>query len=154
MKFTAKTDKEIAEERLLPEGQYPFEISGGEDTISKAGNDMIKLTVRVFKNDGTFLLVDDYLLESMMYKIKHACDACGLSDKYESGELLGSDFIGRTGELKLKIQKDTTGNYPDRNSIADYIVPKDGETAKKPPKDALDKLIGDNDDELEDIIPF
>lgn len=153
MKFTAKSDKEIAEERLLPEGQYPFEISGGEDTTSKAGNDMIKLTVRVFKDDGTFSLVTDYLMEQMMFKLKHACDACGLSEKYKSGELLGSDFIGKTGELKLKIQKDTTGNYPDKNSIADYVVPKDGEEAKKPPKDNLDKLI-DGDDDMEDEIPF
>ena len=152
MKFTPKSDKEIAEEKLLPEGQYPFEISGGEDTTSKAGNDMIKLTVRVFKDDGTFVLVSDYLMEQMLYKIKHACDACGLTEKYNAGELLGSDFIGRTGELKLKIQEDKTGQYQARNSIADYIVPKEGESPVKPPKDNLDKLI--EGDDLEDEIPF
>ena len=151
MKFTAKTDKEIAEEKLLPEGEYGFEISGGEDTTSKAGNDMIKLTVRVFKDDGKFLLVDDYLLESMMYKIKHACDACGLQEQYESGNLFGSDFIGKTGMLKLKIQRDTTGNYPDRNSIVDYIVPKDGEESVKPKGSNAAAEAGDG---LEDEIPF
>lgn len=151
MRFTAKTDKEIAEERLLPEGIYGFEISMGEDTTSKKGNEMIKLTVRLFKDDGKFILVDDYLLESMMFKLKHACDACGLSDKYQSGELVAADFVGKTGNLKLKIQKDTTGNYPDRNSIADYLVPEDGATFT-PPKDALDTVL--DKDDLEDEIPF
>ena len=132
MKFTPKSDKELAEERLLPEGEYPFEISGGENTISKSGNDMIKLTVRVFKDDGTFNLVDDYLLEAILYKVSHACKACGLQDKYESGQLSGEDFIGKTGMLKLGIQKDKDGNYPDRNTIKDYIVPKDGDAPVAP----------------------
>lgn len=149
MKFTPKTDKELAEEKLLPEGEYGFEISGAEEKISKAGNDMIVLTVRVFKDDGSFILVTDYLLESIMYKINHACKACGLFDKYELGELSARDFIGKTGHLKLVIQKDKNGEYPDKNSIKDYIVPKEGEKPVKP-KGSIAK----EKDELEDEIPF
>jgi len=152
MKFTPKSEKEIAEEKLLPEGTYPFEISKGEDKVSKSGNEMIELLVRVFKPDGNFLLVSDYLLESMAYKLRHAAEACGLLHEYESGTLLGSNFIGKTGELKLGIQKDKNGTYPDKNVVKDYIVPKEGDSKKQPPKTGLDKLI-DNDD-LADQIPF
>jgi hypothetical protein len=155
MKFTPKSDKEISEERLLPEGTYGFEISGGVDKQSKAGNDMIELTVRVFKPDGTFLLVTDYLMEAILYKVSHAAKACGLEDKYNAGTLLGEDFIGKTGELKLGIQKDKNGQYPDKNVIKDYVVPKDGKSAAIPKgsnKAASTKKVDTSD--LEDSIPF
>lgn len=147
MKFQPKTEQEIQEERLLPEGEYSFQISGAEDTQSKAGNDMIKLTVRVFKPDGNFLLVDDYLVEAMLYKVLHLCEATGLKEDYDAGQLDSQKFIGKTGMLKLGIQKSDA--FPDRNTIKDYIV--DGKADI--PKDDLAKTI-DGDDDLEDEIPF
>ena len=142
LKFTAKTEKEIQEERLLPEGEYSFQISGAEDYISKAGNEMIKLTVRVFKPDGNFLLVDDYLSEKMLFKILHLCQSTGLEDKYNEGVLNPNDLIGKSAMLKLGIQK--SDGYPDRNSIKDYIVNKDADI----PKDKLNKVIDGDDDEI------
>ncbi len=150
MKFTPKSDKELAEEKLLlPEGQYPFEISQGENKVSKAGNDMIELLVRVFKEDGTFLLISDYLMEAVLYKVSHACKACGLEDAYNKGELHGKDFVGKTGYLKLGIQKDKNGVYPDKNVIKDYIVSEDGEKAPKPKGS-----VAASNDIKDDSIPF
>lgn len=150
MRFTPKSEKEISEANLLPEGEYPFEISSGADKISKSGNEMIELWVRVYKPDGSFNQVPDYLLESMAYKLRHAAEACGLLDKYENGSILGTDFIGKTGMLKLAITKDKTGQYPDKNGIKDYIVPKEGEAKVAIPKDALQKTV----DTMADDIPF
>lgn len=150
MKFTPKTEKEIAEEKLLPVGDYPFQISAAEDYVSKAGNEMIKAEVRVFKPDGNFLLVDDYLGEFMMHKILHLCQATGLEDDYNAGLIKPENLVGKTGQLKLSIQKDKTGQYPDRNSIKDYIVGAD----LKIPKTDLDKLIDGDKDDLADEIPF
>ncbi len=146
MRFTPKTEKEISESNMLPEGEYTFEVSSGADKISKSGNEMIELWVRVYKPDGTFNQVADYLLESIAYKLRHAAEACGLLDKYEAGTILGTDFIGKTGTLKLGIQKDKTGAYPDKNTIKDYILPKEGESRVALPKD--------KNDGLEDAIPF
>lgn len=144
MKFQPKSAKEIAESGLLPEGEYPFEISGGTDKVSKTGNEMIELVVRIYKPDGSFSIVYDYLLESMAYKLRHAAEACGLLHEYESGILLGENFIGKTGTLKLKIQKDKNGVYADKNTISDYIVLKEGETpAPLPEKKAGDDFKGD-----------
>lgn len=141
MKFTPKTEKEIREDGLMPEGEYPFVISNAEDKISKSGDEMIKLLIRVFNPDGSFNLVNDYLLESVAFKLRHACEACGLLDKYESGSLLAADFIGKKGMLKLSIRKDTTGQYGDQNKVKDYIVTKDGEEKKQIPKNHLQKVL-------------
>ena len=155
MKFQPKTDKEIAEENLLPEGTYPFEISNSEDDVSKSsGLDMIVLTVRVFKGDGSFNLLTDYLSssEKAQFKLRNICKATGLIDDYDKGELTAGQFIGKTGEVKIKIQKDKNGEYADKNAVASYIVPKEGVEPIKPPRDALEKAIDGGIDD--DDVPF
>jgi len=148
MKFQPKKESELSTFELMPEGKYPFEIIEGTDTKSKAGNDMIALKLKVFKNDGSFAIVFDYLLEAMMYKVKHASDACGLSDKYENGKLEGADFVGKTGYVKIKI-KPAQGDYAAANVVQDYVVEKDNAGTgvvlpKKPEKVTIE----------EDSIPF
>jgi hypothetical protein len=158
MKFQPKTDKEISEEKLLPEGVYDFEISQGLDKVSKikpdgsGGNEMIELLVRVYKPDGNFTLITDYLMEKIAYKLKHATDACGLQVAYDTGTLHGDNFVGKTGKCKVKIQKDKTGDYPDKNVIADYVVDKDKETDSVKPKPLNESAPVDAD--MDDSIPF
>lgn len=157
MKFQPKTEKELAEENLLEEGVYPFEISGAEDAVSKSsGLDMIVLTVRVYKPDGSFNLITDYLSssEKAQFKLRNICKAVGLLSHYDAGQLSSEQFIGKTGEVKLKIQKDPGGQYPDKNSVGSYVVPKEGEEPVELPKGALDKLTSSKDDDLADDIPF
>lgn len=131
MKFVPKTDKEIAEANLWPAANYSFEIIESADQVSKSGNDMIKLKLKVFNDDGSFILLDDYLLESMAFKLKHAAQVCGLD--YEGGQLAAMDFHGKCGTLKLKIQKGKKKDdgsdeyYADKNAVGDYVVKKDGE---------------------------
>lgn len=125
MKFQPKSDKEIAEANLWTEGNYSFEIVEGVDKTSKSGNEMIELKVKVFNDDGGFIFVKDFLLESMAFKLKHAAQVCGLD--YEGGAIAGMDFVGKCGTLKLKIQKQKDPQYADKNVIADYVVKKDGE---------------------------
>jgi len=150
MRFAAKTQKEIDESKLIPEGEYSFEVSSAADKISKSGNEMIEVWLRVYKPDGSFIQIADYLLESIPHKLLHICETLGLSAKYQSGQLTGNDFQpGMAGKLKLGIQKDKTGNYPDRNAVKDYIVDGKAEI----PKDGLSKML-DKKDDMEDSIPF
>jgi len=151
MRFTPKSQKELDEERLLPDGQYGFVISDAKNKTSAAGNEMIELTVRVFKPDGNFILISDYLMEKMLYKLLHCCEVCGLTKEYEAGELDPNLFVGKEGYVKIKTQKDKTGAYPDKNVIADYISSDDGAKFTAP-KDNLSKAL--DGDELEDDIPF
>lgn len=129
MRFEPKTEKEIAEDGLLQAGTYDFEVVKGEDRTSKAGNDMIELVLNVLGDDGAPRRVTDYLMEKIAYKLRHAAEVCGLLRDYEAGSLLGSDFVGRAGRVKLKIQ--ASKGFPDRNSVVDYIV--DDRSAQKAP---------------------
>lgn len=130
MRFTAKSEKEVQEEGLLPKGNYSFEISDAKDEVSKSGNEMIKLILNVYDENGNSRLIFDYLLESIAYKLRHAAEACGLLEKYESELLIAEDFKGKTGIVSVGIQKDKTGNYPDKNTIKDYVIKKYDESPK------------------------
>lgn len=125
MRFTPKTEKEIQEENLWPTGEYAFEILEAENAVSKSGNDMIKLKVAIYNDDGNRRVAIDYLMEAISYKLRHACEACGLLEKYETGFLEAGDFIGKTGFLRLGVQKDKNGQYPDKNAVNDYLKPGD-----------------------------
>ncbi len=124
LKFNPLSDKEIQEMNLTPEGEYQFRIMQAENVTSKAGNTMIKLAIMIWDHAGRERTVYDYLMaiDSMMYKVKHFCDAVGLKDKYESGAFDAKDCIGQMGFLKLIIQKDKNGVYPDKNAVSDYLI--------------------------------
>lgn len=146
MKFAPKTAAEIDSGDLWPNGTYDFEIASAEEATSKAGNDMIKLRVKIFNDAGQSQTVFDYLMESVAYKLRHACEACGLLGDYEAGELNAEDFEGKSGTCKVNVQKDKSGQYPDKNGITDYLAPKGGAVAKPPRAKAAANL--------DDDIPF
>ena len=122
MKFNPKTEKEINDAGLWPNGVYAFKVMDAEERVSKAGNDMIVLKLKVYNNDGGCIHVDDYLLESMAFKLRHAAEACGLLPEYEAGDLSASNFDWAEGRLRLKIQRQKDGTYQDKNVVADYVV--------------------------------
>lgn len=148
MRFEPKSETEVAAGQLLPPGTYDFEISAATEEVSKAGNDMIKLKLHVYTQDGGRTTIFDYLMEKIAYKLRHAAFACNLGDKYEAGMLEADDFVGRSGRVKLNIQKDKAGQYPDRNNIADYMVEEGGSAAPKPAPRAMATA------DLDDEIPF
>jgi hypothetical protein len=123
MKFNPKSEKEISEANLWAEGIYEFEIVDAEETTSKNGNAMIKMRVRLHHPDGMTMMVDDYLVDTQKaaFKIRHCAEAVGLLADYESGSLDARDLLNRAGRCKVRIQKDTSGTYPDKNSIGDYV---------------------------------
>ena len=120
MRITPRTEAEIQSENLFPPGEFDFEILEAEETTSKAGNEMIRLKLKVFSESGNFIIISDYLLESVAYKLRHACEAVGMVERYESGKLDAMDFQGKSGRLKLRIDK--SDNYPDKNGVKDYIA--------------------------------
>ncbi len=140
MKFVPKTEEAIVQEEkerlsalLLADGDYDFEIGAGAedavDEVSKSNNDMIHVKLRVYTGQGEgWKFVDDYLLEAMPGKLRHACEATGLLEKYESGNLSADDFKGKCGKVKLTKQKGkakgdgTLDFYPDKNTVKDYVV--------------------------------
>jgi hypothetical protein len=121
MDFESKTEDQIREEMLMPEGEYGFEVISSQDAISKKGNPMIALELGVFNKDGGMRKVKDWLLASFAFKLRHFCDCVGLLPQYQSGSLCAEDCQGRTGTCKVAIKK-AEGNYPPKNEIKDYVV--------------------------------
>jgi hypothetical protein len=120
MRFTPRTDQEIAEANLLPAGEYDYEVAQAHDKKSSAGNEMIELKLRIFFDEGE-RTVTDYLLEATAGKLKHFCYSHGMGQHYENGTLQASDCTMLTGKCKLKIEKGKNG-YADKNAVADYLV--------------------------------
>lgn len=129
MTFTPKSEAALvkeAEERntLWPKGTYDFEIVNYEDAVSKSGNDMIHLELKVFHPEGGSQTIHDYLLASMMHKLRHACEAIGILDQFEAGTLEARDFDGGVGKVMLKVDKaKPNSGYRDKNSVEDYCKP-------------------------------
>ncbi|HUN00384.1 MAG TPA: hypothetical protein PLI96_07870 [Halothiobacillus sp.] len=148
MKFTPKSqaelDKESAARAALPAGEYDFDVADAVDDVSKAGNDMITITLKVYDADSSYRKVKDWLLESVAYKLRHAAETCGLGHKYEDGEIEAGDFLGRSGRVKLKVEK--SAGYPDKNVVADYVVEPSVKAQRRP---ASAMAHGDDDE-----IPF
>lgn len=151
MQFTPKTEEQIIEENLLESGIYDFEIIVGEDKESKNKNEMIELKLKVFNDKGGYNLIHDYLLEKLAFKLRHAAEACNLIDNYNCGKLVASDFIGKSGKVKIGID---SGNpqYPPKNTIKDYITQEESgfqKAIKEKPIDTQTPIS-----ELDDDIPF
>lgn len=144
MQFTPKTEKEVAEAGLLPKGTYDFEIVEAKDKVSKSNNEMIELKVAIYDENGSARFIFDYLLESVAYKLRHAAYACGLGAHYENGVLSAHDFVGKSGQAEVIIQKDKTGQYSDKNSVRDYVVGANGTAHKN----------GNASADLNDEVPF
>jgi hypothetical protein len=126
MRFEPKTEKEIADSKLLKAGIYNFEVTKASDDTSNAGNDMIVLELDVWNGNGERRSLTDYLVSKRIEKLRHAAVACGLVACYENGEMTSVDFLGKTGRLKLVVEKGkksaTGGKWPDRNVIDDYLT--------------------------------
>lgn len=154
MKFAPKTDAEVKQdsEKLWDAGMYDFEVLNGTDKTSKAGNEMIQLRIKIFSSEGEEKIIYDYLMESIGYKLRHACEAMGLLGKYEGGELVGGDFEGCTGRLKLRVGKPQEG-YATKNEVGDYLVPSESVTAADP-KPKAKARAGKKDRDLDDEIPW
>lgn len=155
MKFTPKSETEIqeaADERLASylweKGDYDFEVLDCSDEVSKKGNEMIKLMLKVYNNDGKTQNVFDYLLESMEHKLRHAAYAVGLGERYEAGDLEAADFEGKSGKLTLDIQPAKDG-YGAKNVAKDYVVSDEAQAKRSAAKTS--RVVHED---LDDEIPF
>lgn len=118
-----KYNHEDAENQLLAEGDADFQVIKATDEVSKSGNEMIALLLKVWDSEGREGTIFDYLLPKLAWKIKHFCEATGISmDKFKSNQLCAADCADKTGKAKIKTQVDKTGQYQPKSVIADYFI--------------------------------
>jgi hypothetical protein len=125
MDFKPPTEEEIASNGPWPSGSYAFVILEAEEKLSASkGNPMIELRVEVSRRDGKKRIVRDYLLPQRQQKLLNAAMACGVLDTYNAGQLIPDDFIGKSGSLRLGIQRGR--GFPAKNVVEDYVTAKSG----------------------------
>lgn len=143
MKYQPLTKEELAAQRgTLKPGLCEFQVVDAQDQISKSGNDMVKLSLRVWDSEGKEGQIFDYLVASASWKIASFFESIGNPQAYESGEIDTVVVVGAAGKAKLEIEKDPT--YGDKAKIKAYLKPQE----KKEVKDA-DTIRQDDD-----LIPF
>jgi hypothetical protein len=150
VKFHPKTEAEIASTGLWPPGEYDFEVKDAAEETSSAGNEMIKLQLSVYNQAGERITVFDYLVHTQKsaYKVRHFAEATGMLLQYERGDMDAIDCVHKAGRCKIAIKKDNTGQYPDKNSVADYVKAA-ARVASPPPARARQPApAGDIDDEI------
>lgn len=126
MRTEPKTDKEILEANLMPDGVYPFEVVAANDAVSKSGNEMIVLKLRIVDQQNVAHVLTDYLLASMAFKLKHFAYYHGMSEKYEADNLLAQDCFGVTGFVEITSDKEPKPKgdgtfYPLKSFVKDYV---------------------------------
>ena len=149
MTYIPKTEAELAQETLLPEGTYDFEVINTDDKPSKKGNEMFTLKLFVFDSDGKPRIVFDYMALGNPFgerKLRHAAAACGLLEIYNSGNLKAADFQDTSGKVLVK-QQNGTADYPlPKNVVADYLPREEGVVTTAKPQRTRDII--------DDDIPF
>ena len=147
MRFTPRTPEEIQSMTLIAPGTYDFTVVESKEMLSKSGNEMIKLQLKVWDMNGNERSVFDYLLEAMAFKLRHFCEATGLLNKYEEGGFNAEDCLGKSGKVEIIIQegnfKPDGSKYADKNAVKDYCKPIDGAKVDAPKSDDFD-----NSDEI------
>jgi len=147
--------KEVESEyAVLLSGEYECEIVGAVETVSKAGNDMIKLVLCVYGNEGQSeqVRVYDYIVSpNTLWKLKSICRCCDM--KFD-GVLDEQLLVGKRMNVLVKIEPERTVNgktYSERNSIVKYVSGIGKQTTvTDPPVEADDKDVKP----LPDNIPF
>ena len=127
MALTYKAGKPEASSFIVPAGVYTLRVIEAEEDTSKGGNDMVKLKLRVVKDDGKDgPALFDYLVftESSFWKIDAFLKS---ADKHpgegEEVELDCDDMIG--WEVRAKLTVDTY-NGKQSNKVDAYLF-EDGE---------------------------
>jgi hypothetical protein len=129
MEYQPRREDELRSAMCLTPGDYDFEVVSAMEKVSKSGNDMIEMQLRVFCEDGSTRLIRDWLVPGSDLgdlKLNRFAHATGLEDLYFEGGLSGLACVGASGKVRLTIQADP--KYGDQSRVKDYVVPTFEET--------------------------
>jgi DNA-binding MurR/RpiR family transcriptional regulator len=142
---------------VLSPGTYRFRVLRAERTLSSKGNDMMKLTLKVTKDDSSEAgqLVWDYLLNNdnpwTKHKIRAFCESValpGVSIPISFESFAQENVVGLQGYVALKVEH--SEQYGTKNAVKDYIVVK-----QEQPTQTTEEIWNEfvNADKIEDV-PF
>lgn len=107
---------------LLQAGHGRFKVESAEEALSKKGNPMLALKIRLYDFTNAEAVITEYITGALFYKARNLLRAGGMNiphgdTKAEWGVL---DFEGKQGRCEIGID-DPTGNFPAKNIIKAYL---------------------------------
>lgn len=111
--------------RFVP-GVCDFVIDFAEETISKAGNPTLKLTVTVTDTNGAQVTLRNWLSPKAPWIVKKFLQATGIPAGEEEIDLTEQDCIGKSGQALVGYERSKT-DYKDYLTILQWgeAVPSD-----------------------------
>ena len=131
--FTPRSEEELS--NLIPHKSVcNFQVISTDDKPSKTGNEMITLQLKVWDDKGREHILTDHLVFSdrALFKVKHFCESVGIAEQYNAGQLEAFHCQDKSGKAHIIIEKDASGQYPDKNKIKDYVPESAKTVAPKP----------------------
>lgn len=123
MKFDPISEEELREKMgTLSPGRGTFQIETAEDKVSKAGNAMLALKLKVWDNTGREGFIFEYITNSAQWKLKGLLEAIGHPEIYDRGEVNPDELVGEGGDLIIAIQKDSENR--DQAKVKSYVIAK------------------------------
>ncbi len=116
----------------FPEGTYEAEIVKVEDKVSKAGNEMQAVTLKVFDDNNRSQLITEYITAAAVFKLKQLAVALGRSQEFEAGTFQADDHVG--AGLRVSLIIETTDQYGDQNRIKKMLAPAKSPLKAQPPQ--------------------
>lgn len=123
MKFTPKTEQELAEEQLVPEGEYGYEVVSATEEVGKtSGKPYLKLNLKIYGDDGRENRVFCNLSTGYERLLRNFCDSAGILSEYSRGELHPDMLIGLGGRCHVIIKKQE--GWASKNEVKDFVKRK------------------------------
>lgn len=124
LRFEPKTQEEAFKVNLIEKGNYPFKIQSLEEKVSSKGEPLLQLILVVHDQDGRKHMVYDYVSPNYP-KFYHLLYAVGEGKMAQNGELFLEKLKDKEGLCKIYVKEDKTGQYPNKNAVADYLLKDD-----------------------------
>lgn len=126
MKYQPREERDIRSALVVPAGEYDFEVVDAEEKVSKKGNDMIEMQLKVFI-DVEEVRVKDWLVPGTDLgdlKLNQFAHATGLQDIYFNSGLTAYSCVGACGRLRLGIT--SSAEYGTQNAVKSYVSQRAG----------------------------
>lgn len=151
--MTTRFDPNMANANLLPEEWYDALIVNAYEKTSKTGNPCIVITVKVY--GGVQPLIDRYYVMNGtggVSGMRKLCHAVGLLDDFKTGAIEPEKLKGQSVQVLVKVQKDESGQWDDKNVCAQFR-PRQAPPAAPSANDL--HVFNENDPAMKDDgIPF
>jgi hypothetical protein len=138
---TYKSSEPTSRPEFVPAGNYAVEILNAEETISKQGNDMIELKLRI-EPSGALCFDNLVFTPSAFWKIDAFRASTGEVVLPEENVNIDCDaLIGRIGQVRLVVEE---YNGRRRNKVTGWIVPPQAASGQKPGASTMEGGEDDN----------